>query len=176
MAAEEISFDFKKTARHEATDQNPQGIWEKFGRFFVVHGKKAPGLFDKELRSIRIYSMFGEPLQSLEKIPDMRQFSFRPRPNDILSAKEKKTLKADYRKKYGKMYREEDIKERQVVQKKVRDEKKIIRDEFLFNFFLPLRQKYEQNMDQYEALWPLKEADMAPQDQTVDHVYHYGEL
>jgi len=120
--------------------------------------------------------MFGEPLQSLERLSDMKQFEFRPRPSDILNAKEKKALKADYRKKYGKIYREEEIKERQVVQKKVRDEKKIIRDEFLFNFFTPLREKYEANMDQYEALWPLKESDMAEEDQVVDHVYHYGEL
>ena len=34
-----------------------------FGRFFVAHGRRGAGLFDKELRSIKIYSMFGQPLQ-----------------------------------------------------------------------------------------------------------------
>ena len=45
----------------------------------------------------------------------MNQFDFRPRPNDILSAKQLKTLKDDYRKKYGKIYRQEEFKERQII-------------------------------------------------------------
>ena len=106
----------------------------------------------------------------------MKQFEFRPRPDDILPPKQLKAIKADYRKKYGKVYREEEIKERQVIQTKVRDEKRVIRDEFLFNFFLPLRQKYEENIAQYEALWPLKDEQMADEDVTVDHVYNYGDL
>lgn len=106
----------------------------------------------------------------------MKQFEFRPRPDDILKPKQLKAIKADYRKKYGKVYREEEIKERQVIQTKVRDEKRVIRDEFLHNFFLPLRQKYEENIAQYEALWPLKEEQMADEDVTVDHVYNYGDL
>ena len=106
----------------------------------------------------------------------MNQFAFRPRPTNILSTKEVKALQKDYRKKYGKIYREEEIKERKLVQSKIRDEKKVIRDEFLNNFFLPLRRKYEQNIEQYEALWPLKDNQMADEEQTVDHIYHYGEL
>lgn len=58
----------------------------------------------------------------------------------------------------------------------MRDEKKVVRDEFLNNFFLPLRRKYEQNLEQYIELWPLKDSDMAAEETTVDHVYHYGEL
>jgi len=77
----------------------------------------------------------------------MKQFEFRPRPSDILNAKELKALKGDYRKKYGKIYREEEIKQRQVIQGKVRDEKKVVRDEFLNNFFLPLRRRYEENVE-----------------------------
>lgn len=176
MAAEIVTYEFKKTSRHEATEQNPCGTWDKFGRFFVAYGRKSAGLFDKELRNIKIYSMFGQPLQSIEKVPNMGQFSFRPRPDDILNNKVIKSLQKDYRKKYGKIYREEEIKERKLVQGKVRDEKKVVRDEFLNNFFLPLRRKYEQNMEQYEALWPLKDSQMAAEEQTVDHVYHYGEL
>ena len=45
----------------------------------------------------------------------MKQFEFRPRPDDILKPKQLKAIKADYRKKYGKVYREEEIKERQVI-------------------------------------------------------------
>ena len=164
MAAEEISYEFKKTGRHEALDQNPTGVWDKFGRFFVSHGRKGAGLFDKEQRNIKIYSLFGEPLQGIEKIPDMRQFAFRPRPSEILTKKQTKDLKADYRKKYGKIHREEEHKQRQVIVAKVRDEKKVIRDEFLHNFFIPLRRKYEENMHLYEALWPLKGEIMAPEE------------
>ena len=115
MAAEVVSFEFKKLSRHEALDKNPVGVWDKFGRFFVSYGRRDVGLFDKELRNIKIYSMMGDPLQSLEKIPQMNQFDFRPRPNDILSAKQLKTLKDDYRKKYGKIYRQEEFKERQII-------------------------------------------------------------
>ena len=61
MAAEVIKYEFKKTARHEAVDSNPTGVWDKFGRFFVSYGRKV-GMFDKELRNIKIYSIFGEPL------------------------------------------------------------------------------------------------------------------
>lgn len=76
----------------------------------------------------------------------MKQFEFRPRASDILKDKDLKNLKTDYRKKYGKIYREEEIKERNVIQGRVRDEKRVIRDEFLDNFFIPLRQKYEENI------------------------------
>jgi len=41
---------------------------------------------------------------------------------------------------------------------------------------LPLRQKYEENIAQYEALWPLKDEQMADEDVTVDHIYNYGDL
>ena len=176
MAAEEVRFEFKKTGRHEAHDQRPNGVWDRFGRFFVSHGVRGPGLFDKEKRNIKIYSMFGEPLQAIEQIPEMNQFSFRPRPDDILGKKEMKDLKTNYRKKYGKIYREEEFKERQVIQAKVRSEKKVVRDEFLENFFLPLRRKYEENIEQYEALFPVKEEHLAAEDQVIDHVYNYGDL
>ena len=62
MAAAASTWEFKKTARHEAMDSNPRGVWDKFGRFFVSHGQRGPGLFDKELRNIKIFSMLGTPL------------------------------------------------------------------------------------------------------------------
>jgi len=36
-----------------------------------------------------------------------------------------------------------------------------IRTEFLENFWLAQRAKYEEDMDKYEAMWPLKEKDYA---------------
>lgn len=56
-------------------------------------------------------------------------------------------LRNDYRKKYGKIHREEELLLRKVIQGKIRDEKKIVRDEFLKNFYLPLRRKYEEKID-----------------------------
>lgn len=56
-------FDFRKLARHEATDPKTRGVWDHFGSVFVIVGEKPPGLFDKAKRSIRFYSMFGETLE-----------------------------------------------------------------------------------------------------------------
>ena len=56
-------------------------------------------------------------------------------------------LRIDYRKNYGKIHREEELSQRKVIQSKIRDEKKIVRDEFLKNFYLPLRRKYEEKID-----------------------------
>lgn len=57
------TFEFRKTARHEVPDQQTVGVWDHFGRIFVIHGEKKRGAYiDKEKRSIRFYSMFGEPL------------------------------------------------------------------------------------------------------------------
>lgn len=171
MQAAEALFEFKKTNRNLAPDNNNRGIWDKYGRFFVSHGVRGGSYFDKDLRSIRIYSMFGDSLQSIEKIPGMSQFSFRPRPDDLLDAKALKDLKNDFKKKYGKICREEEIQERKMIQDKIREDKKVIRDEFIYNFFLPLRRKYEENIEQYEALWPLKDDEMEPELHTFDHVY-----
>jgi hypothetical protein len=56
-------FDFRKTARHEIPDKQTVGAWDSFGRIFVVYGEKPRGAYiDKEKRSIRFYSMFGESL------------------------------------------------------------------------------------------------------------------
>jgi len=41
----------------------------------------------------------------------LNQFKFRPRPNNILSKKVLNTLKTDYRKLYGKLYKEEEKKD-----------------------------------------------------------------
>lgn len=43
----------------------------------------------------------------------------------------------------------------------IKDKKKKIRDDFLENFFIPLRREYESNINQYKQLFPIKESDMA---------------
>ena len=56
-------------------------------------------------------------------------------------------MKKDARKKYKDIHFEEEAKEREKVEAEVNAKKKAIRDEFLENFFLPLRRKYEQQID-----------------------------
>ena len=51
-----------------------------------------------------------------------------------------------------------------------------MRDDFLNNFFLPLRQKYEDDIDQYQALFPLKEKDMNDEDREYKNIYQFGEV
>ena len=103
-------------------------------------------------------------------------FSYRPRPEGILPKKEYAKLRSDYRSLYGKQYREEEKKDRQSVQEEVAEKKKAIRDEFLNNFYLPLRHKYEADMEKYIKMWPLKDSDMTEQPETITHVYNYGDL
>jgi hypothetical protein len=67
-----------------------------------VYGVKKPGPFDREKRSIRIFSLMGDLLFMIDKLPELSDFKFRPRPKQILSKKDLTTLKADFRKKYGK--------------------------------------------------------------------------
>jgi hypothetical protein len=44
----------------------------------------------------------GDLLFMIDKLPELSDFNFRPRPKQILSKKDLTTLKADFRKKYGK--------------------------------------------------------------------------
>ena len=48
---------------------------------------------------------------------------------------------------YRDKYFEEESKERAIVEAEVNKKNKAIRDEFMDNFFLPLRRKYEENID-----------------------------
>ena len=82
-------FEFRKTARHEATDAKTTCVWDYFGRGFIIHGERKPGPFDKEKRSIRFFSLYGEPLEQIERVPELSRFAFRPRPQ-VLEAKAKK--------------------------------------------------------------------------------------
>lgn len=103
-------------------------------------------------------------------------FDFRPRPQGLLSVKEQTKLRTDFRTLYGKQYKEEEKSERSAVQEEVRLKKKTIRDDFLNNFYLPLRRKYEADLDKYIKMWPLKESDMSEKEEVVTHVYNYGDL
>jgi len=92
LSKEEEVFEFRKTARHEATDAKTTCIWDHFGRSFLIYGEKKPGPFDKEKRSIRFFSLWGEPLEQIERVPELSNFMFRPRPENILDPASKKKL------------------------------------------------------------------------------------
>jgi len=50
-----------------------------------------------------------------------------------------KWLKKEYKKKYEKLFKEEEAQEKKVQNAFVKEKKKVIRDDFLNNFFIPLR-------------------------------------
>jgi len=58
----------------------------------------------------------------------------------------------------------------------VRIQKKEIRDEFLNNFYIPRRMEYEEQIDKYAQLWPIKDADMAEESQDISFIFQYGEI
>jgi hypothetical protein len=140
-----------------------------------IFGVKKPGPFDREKRSIKIFSLMGDQLLSIEKLPELSDFKFRPRPKNILTKKEQTTLKADFRKKYGKQYKEEERKDTTIHNDEVRAMKHSITNEFLNSFFLPLRHKYEADLDWYKANWSIKQSEMEPELATVNHIYAYGD-
>jgi C4-type Zn-finger protein len=75
-------FEFKKTSRHESHDAKTVVVWDEFGKSFVIHGeKKATSFIDKERRSIRFFTMYGEPLLVIERLEHMNNFAWRPRPH-----------------------------------------------------------------------------------------------
>lgn len=93
----------------------------------------------------------------VEKLDQLSGFQFRPRPTKILAVKAVKALEKDYRTLYGKMYKDEERKDSSKQQDEVRERKAGIINEFLNNFFLPQRRKYEADMEWYQANWCIKE-------------------
>jgi len=76
LTADEIKWEFRKTARQEQSDLMAIPIWDDVGRLFVLQGIRRPQdlLYDKSLRSIKIYSIFGEPVQSIDKVSELNDF------------------------------------------------------------------------------------------------------
>ena len=133
--------------------------------------KRSP--LDKQVKSIKFYSIFGEPLGVYDQLNNLVQFKWRPRPIGILSNKELTKLSTDYRTKYGKVFKEEEKVEKKQINSVLKDKKKKIRDEFLTQFFVPLRREFESQKDKYEALWPIKPKDMADQQVQIEVIYTY---
>ena len=87
MGANDIKYEFRKTARHEIADGKSETVWDQLGRYLCIYGVKKPGPFDKEKRSVRIFSILGEQLHIIDKLTELSGFNFRPRPLNILSKK-----------------------------------------------------------------------------------------
>ena len=86
----------------------------------------------------------------IEKLSELSQFKFRPHPSNILTKKALAALKSEYRKKYGKQFKEEERKDSSKQQDEVRARRIEATNEFLNNFYLPLRQKYEADFEWYK--------------------------
>jgi hypothetical protein len=175
MGAVDNKVEFRKTARHEVTDAKTEVTWDGLGRYLCIYGVKRPGPFDKDKRSVRIFSMLGEQLHVIEKLEQLQGFEFRPRPQKVLTKKQTTALEKDYRSLYGKKYKEEERKDSSKQQDEVRERKAGIINEFLSSFFMPLREKYEKDVQWYEDLWPLSAAMMEEKPTTQNHLYAYGD-
>lgn len=79
------TYEFRKTGRYELKEKRYVAKWDEHGRFFVLQGRKSTG-FDKAGKSIRIFNMFGELLDSADDIVGLDHVHFRPRARDIMGA------------------------------------------------------------------------------------------
>ena len=60
-----------------------------------------------------------------------------------MKPKELQKIKAEFKNKYQKLFKEEEEKERKAGNIILKESKNKIREEFLNTFFIPLRQEYE---------------------------------
>jgi hypothetical protein len=160
LASVDDTYEFQKIGKHEVRDRKWTARWDQTGRYFMIHSRKATP-FDRTAKYIQFYNIHGELIDKIENVPQLDQVQFRTRASDILSANKIKSLKNDYKKKYGPIVDKEHAEEKKAQNDIIKDKRKKIRDNFLDNFFLPLRKEYEDNMDKYKALFPLKDSDMA---------------
>jgi hypothetical protein len=84
-------------------------------------------------------------------------------------------LRKDFKKKYEKLFKEEEASEKKVQADIVKDQRKTIREDFLNNFFIPLRLKYEADIKKYKALFPIKESDISEQPAEYTNIYAFKE-
>lgn len=172
------TYEYRKTARYEVTEKNVKhvvGKWDQNGRYFVLFGKKSSP-YDKQTKSIKIYNMFGELLQQFKDIQGLESVQFRPRPTGILKKDAAAKLKKTFKTKYEKIFKEEEAQEKKAMADVVKEQRKVIRDDFLNNFFVPLRQQYESKIDEHKALFPIKEKDMAEESASYHNIYAFKEV
>lgn len=174
LTAIEDTYEFSKIARHEVRERRYLAFWDHTGRYFMIQGIRLQG-FDKSAKSVNFYNIHGELVDKIENVPQLDKVLFRPRTEDILNANQVKQLKKDYKKKYGPMVDKEQAQEKKAQNDIIKDKRKKIRDDFLENFFIPLRKEYEEDIDEYKALWPLKESDFAEKKEETFNIFQYME-
>ena len=113
MASTIDTYEFKKLGKTEVKERNYTAKWDQNGRFFVIHGRRNTN-FDKSAKSIKFFNMFGELIDTMDDVKELGQVLFRPRPADILPPGKIKALKKDYKKKYEKIFKEEEQQDKKV--------------------------------------------------------------
>lgn len=83
----EDKYEFKKTARQDIYETKYDAVWDQTGRYLAIYGQKRSPL-DKSEKSIKFYNIYGEPLSHFEKLNNLSQFKWRPRPTGLLTAKD----------------------------------------------------------------------------------------
>lgn len=164
------TYEFRRLGKSEVKDRNYTAKWDQNGRYFCINGRRATN-FDKSAKTVRFYNMFGELLDYEDEIKELGQVLFRPRPSDILPAGKIKALKKDFKKKYEKIFKEEEQQDKKIQLDIVKEKKKEIREDFLNNFFLPLREKYEKNIQNFKDLFPIKDKDMETEETSYYSIY-----
>jgi len=67
LQSTEEKYEFKKTAKQEITETKFEEVWDQTGRYLAIYGTKRSPL-DRQDKSIKFYSIFGELLGSYEKL------------------------------------------------------------------------------------------------------------
>lgn len=165
LGAVEDTYEFVRISRHDVRERKWKAYWDQSGRFFMIQGRKSTA-FDKTVKSVHFYNILGELIDKIENVPQLDLVLFRDRANDVLNPDQIKKLKKSYVKEYGKMIDAERAQEKKMQEDIVKDKKKKIRDDFLDNFFIPLRREFEENIEEYKALFPIKEADIVETPET----------
>lgn len=172
LGSSEEKYEFKKTASYAIHETKFDCAWDQTGRYLALFGEKRSPL-DKTDKSIKFFNIFGEQIAVYESLQNLLQFKWRPRPTGLLNAKQLAMVKQDYKTKYNKLFKEEEKSEKKQMTSKKQDAKKKVRDEFLSQFFLPLRREFEGQRDKYEALFPIKPKDMVEQAVEIEIIYAF---
>jgi len=83
MQSTDVKYEFRKTARHEITDGKAEAEWHHFGRYMCIFGVKKPGPFNREKRSIRIFSLMATNCLQLRNLPSSTTLSLDPVPKHL---------------------------------------------------------------------------------------------
>ena len=76
-------------------------------------------------------------------------------------------MRKNFQTKYNKIHKSEEAEEKKKMNDAIGDKKRAVREEFLNTFFLPARKHFEDNMAEYQKLWPIKAEDM--EEEPIEH-------